>query len=522
VEGPVFDEIARSIGATQVRVSLSPSGGHSAYVGRRGGDFIAVVDGKEAGPVYTAATSNLGTGYASAGWAFFFNQDGSHLAYAVLNDTGSWSMMVDGVKGDRFAALDLKQVLLNGKRIVYTAQTADQKWHLVVDGKTGPAYDQIQSLMMTADGVHYAFIGSKGRDKMVVLDSVDQKSYPAVSDLEMAPDGRIAYQAMVSLTATGPGGNPPHLMVAGLDIPHTSPFSHPTYAGSTPLHHVAFSPDGKRVAYIQRNAASSNVSVMVNGKPMGLEYANASDLMFSPDGSRFAYVGTSATTGSFVVVDGKELAGYHAITDLQFSSDGKRYAFRGYLPSAPPGATGVWAVIEGQEPKKYGDVAIWSMTFSSGGKHVAYSAQAAALNYQAVIDGDVRPGYLGNFASVNSVQPPINFPIFVYSPDGNRLAFVGPSKNGSGKASVILDGTAYEGISSTFSFPSYSSTSKHFAWIQNTGKGYVPTVDGKIGPSYETMLELSVAGCRFVDDHTFRFYGVKGGQIFRVTLDLGN
>jgi len=45
-------------------------------------------------------------------------------------------------------------------------------------------------------------------------------------------------------------------------------------------------------------------------------------------------------------------------------------------------------------------------------------------------------------------------------------------------------------------------------------------VDGKLGPSYPDIVVLSSAACRFIDDHTFRFYGIKGGQIYRVTLDI--
>jgi hypothetical protein len=45
-------------------------------------------------------------------------------------------------------------------------------------------------------------------------------------------------------------------------------------------------------------------------------------------------------------------------------------------------------------------------------------------------------------------------------------------------------------------------------------------VDGKLGPLYPDMLRTNIASCRFVNDHTFRFYGVKAGQIYRVTLDI--
>jgi len=61
VEGPVFDEIPTMfLGMVQVSVQFSPTGGHSAYLGRRGGDLIAVVDGKEAVTVATSQTNTVG------------------------------------------------------------------------------------------------------------------------------------------------------------------------------------------------------------------------------------------------------------------------------------------------------------------------------------------------------------------------------------------------------------------------------------------------------------------------------
>ena len=97
VEGPVFDEIPSVFfGMVQVSVQFSPTGGHSGYLGRRGGDLIAVVDGKEAGVV---ATSQTGTTVSGAnGWTFWFNQDGSHIAYAGYIGSNNWQMVADGVK----------------------------------------------------------------------------------------------------------------------------------------------------------------------------------------------------------------------------------------------------------------------------------------------------------------------------------------------------------------------------------------------------------------------------------------
>ncbi len=65
-------------------------------------------------------------------------------------------MVIDGVKGPPYRDIDFRQTVMNGKRFVYVAQTADMLWHAVVDGKPGPGYAGITSLTVTPDGSHYA------------------------------------------------------------------------------------------------------------------------------------------------------------------------------------------------------------------------------------------------------------------------------------------------------------------------------------------------------------------------------
>jgi hypothetical protein len=244
-EGPLFDEIP-----AQTVVQFSPSGGRSGYVGRRGGELIAVVDGKEAGPIATATTSPGGP-YAPPGWDFFFNRDGSHLAYGVMTGPGVWTMSIDGVKGPPFAAIDFKQVVVTGKRVIYVAQSPDRKWHLVADGKVSPPYDAIQSLLVTSDGMHYAFVGTRNgavtNTMVAVTDGVEGTAgFMQVTDLVLAPDGRVAYRGLLP-PKPGPGEFAPHLIVAGQDLPHIVSFG-PGRMKNEPLKYVAFSPDGKRYA----------------------------------------------------------------------------------------------------------------------------------------------------------------------------------------------------------------------------------------------------------------------------------
>lgn len=523
VEGPVFDEIPERFHWTgypgsRGPIVFSPTGGRSAYVGRRAGDFIAVVDGKEAVTLSTPETLK-GLGYYDmAGWTFLFNQDGSRLVYGALAGPQSWVMVVDGVKSPSYRALDFRQAVLTGKRLIYVAQTAaDHKWHVIVDGKAGPAYDTIRSLKVTPDGAHYAFIIEKrspaARPAAVVIDGVEGATEREITELEQAPDGRVAYMAMRPPTGQG-GGNPPHLIAGGLDIPWTTTFGPPVAAGPAPQQHVAWSADGKRFAAIQQNFPNPGVTVLVNGKAMGQSYAAAAHLSFSPDGSRVFYVG-SANGGFFPVLDGQELPSYGQIIEFRWSPDGTRYALVGYGNPA-----GYQVVVDGKVQPKVMSYSKDSFGWSPDGKHFAYGAQNTVSSFVAVLDGVIKPGFLGNFFSIDR-NPRLTFPQLLFSADGTHLAYVARRNDGTGKAVVYVDAQSYEGPTPSHTLPSFSPDGKHFATIMTTGTGWLAMVDGKLGPSYEETVPLNVACARFVDNHTYRFYGIKAGQIYRVRLDLG-
>jgi hypothetical protein len=92
--------------------------------------------------------------------------------------------------------------------------------------------------------------------------------------------------------------------------------------------------------------------------------------------------------------------------------------------------------------------------------------------------------------------------------------------DGTNKGAVYVDDARYEAPIANFTFPSFSPDGKHFATVITTGAGWTVMVDGKLGPLYQDLLKTNIASCRFVNDRTFRFYGIKAGQIYRVTLDI--
>ncbi|HEX4824409.1 MAG TPA: hypothetical protein VFV19_08855 [Candidatus Polarisedimenticolaceae bacterium] len=502
VPGPAFDEIPQMAANSRGSMTFSRTGGRNAYIGRRGGDYFAVVDGKETMPIATGVSAHANYFVISQLWGFRFSSDGSHLAYPA-SEGAKWVMVVDGVKGPAYKQLDLAQFTFAGKRLIYVAMTDDEKWHAVVDGRPGPPYDGINTLTTTADGDHYVYFASSKQGNVAVRDGVEGKRYQArLGDLEMAPDGRIAYTATHGSVS---------LIVEGKIIDRVTTFNVADNRGPGPLRRVAWSNDHKRFATIEANAPGPGVTVKVNGNPVGTTYDGAGQLLFSPDGSRLHFTATSSK-GTIPVVDGKELDACRSYSDFTFSNDGQHYA---YFARTQNGGK---IYLDGKEYWKTNDLSPHSLAFSPDGKRLVAGTLASAAGFEALIDGKAVPGYLGTFSTHLHATPPVLFPPIVFSPDGSRVAFVATKPDA--ETSVVVDGTWYPGATGQFSFPSFSPDSKRFAVMNWSGNGWAVMVDGMASFPYDDMLELSVGGCRFVDDHTFRFYGIKDKQVYRVTVVL--
>lgn len=262
---------------------------------------------------------------------------------------------------------------------------------------------------------------------------------------------------------------------------------------------------------MQNNRPNPGVTVMVDGKAMGPTYQSANQLIWSPDGLRLYYEGRSPT-GTFPVLDGQELDGYDWIKEFQWSPDGKRYGFWG------SNSTGIWTVIDGRTQPKAQGYSDGGLRFSPDGKHVAYGAQSTITSFQPVVDGVVQPNRLENFFSRS--QPPISLPMFVYSPDANHVAYAG-RKPDAARSGVFVDGVAQQGPMGSYYYPAWSPDSKHFAAVTSNGTQWTIMLDGKLSPGYDDLIEPNLGSSRFLDGHTFRFYGIKAGQVYRVTLDIG-
>ncbi len=184
---------------------------------------------------------------------------------------------------------------------------------------------------------------------------------------------------------------------------------------SATMPNVAFSPDGNYIFFRKaENAIASDFNIyrapVLGGTPKAVVHDVDSTFAFSPDGRRMAYIrGNNPETGKYRLLeanlDGSDEKVLHIAPMvslarwLGWSPDGKQIAY----PEAQPGtALGGINLFDHDTGKirtlSFADKAIWEMTWSSGGDglFVIYQQKGPNFNrrqigYVALADGQLRP-----------------------------------------------------------------------------------------------------------------------------------
>ena len=273
-------------------VMFSPDSKHVLYVASTQsvkpgtGEMLSlVIDGVE-------EKAYMGNGYVTPQQDFTFSPDGQKLAYYVWDGKQSRMVVVNGVEGKSYDAINGPLVFSpDSKHLAYFARR-NGKLFIVVDGVEGKEFDDAQraddapALYFSPDSNRIAYRAKQGDKYCAVIDGVDGKLYDQVSQaIYFSPDSKhISYSAK---------NGDKNLNI--LDGVETKGY----YSSGQP----AFSPDGKHFAYWARPSIDyTNYLVVVDGVE-GKEYKSpAADPVFSPDGKHLVFVALGDTPYDEVIV----------------------------------------------------------------------------------------------------------------------------------------------------------------------------------------------------------------------------
>lgn len=423
--------------------TLSPQGGHIAFVGQKGAQAFVSIDGVESrmydeifGPtgqsfyhppkatVFPPSAGGQNSGSLSA---VIFSADGAHHAYAARIGN-EYVVIHDGKEVGRGPreALDLAGNALTLSptgRLVYWNETKSEnglgRWRLMVSGKPGPwSGNSILRPVFSGDDSRHAYTASKvanyqehflvvdgkdagyvGRDPLFTADGKSVLSVRTEPGMAVLLDGKPVITALnIDKVIVAPAGG--HWgaivrtrIVGGLGV--SSFFlDGREVPGTEGARSAWFSPDGKHHAAAVVNAATKQATMFLDGKP-GKPFQNITDAVvkWTPDHSKFIYA--AVREGRNVLV----------VNDEVFPMD----AMMGFTPV---------------------------VTASAGSRYGFATQDATSRIFSVVVDGQ-------------SVLPPAVSPVnntLTFSPDGSRYGFfVSPVGRGD-VTGLVLDGVSIEGL----------------------------------------------------------------------------
>jgi len=281
-------------------------------------------------------------------------------------------------------------------------------WHLVVDGREGPACEYFGSstgFQFSPDGRQLAYAVKAGKSWSLMLDSQKPGPYDDTGDFVFSPDGRHTAYAVKKegkwrVILDGKEQKPYDAVAQGL---------------------LLFSPDGTRLAY---PALSGSKWVMVDNQREGKPYDSIKHMLFSPNGKFLAYVVRTAvdpadTEGGKPAAGGNTPAGKPIVVEMVVINNHQQPAFDrvggltlvftrnsqrlGYIARSGRGARAVISAVEtdkkdglavmraGSRKKRYELVGY--LNFSPDNDHFVYAATDEEKSYTVVDEQEAAHRY---------------------------------------------------------------------------------------------------------------------------------
>lgn len=424
--------------------------------------------------------------------SFRFSPDGEHWGYAVYIEGKGATVIVDGVE----QKTGYNQILFNpffspdGKHVAYFASQyvgGDMHEYLVLDGKESePLDDTNRTIYFTPDSKKLMFgmeLGGKEIFRTVTIDG----SQPSVDLVLKARTSNFVF--------FGPGGQIGYFASDGEDM------SYLYYDGKDDglrydeiKNELAFSDDGKHIAYIAEPGSFDDVAV-INGKPSKVYGGFDGDIIpgtlaLSPDGLRSAY-SVKKSREQWVVLDGKDTKPYPRVGGAVFSPDSKHVAWQASANGK------LFNVVNGREGQPYDDLGM--PQFSDDSSTVAYWAEAGGKQF-IVVNGQRQKAY-------DAVGTP------VFAPQSKRLVYLAEAGgkwllNDGGKESIPyddIDGRIY-----------FSGDGQRVATIFGDGDKQLVVVDGVEGSRYDSIVTISGGQLHFPAQDKLHYLAMRDGELLLV------
>lgn len=175
-EGSPYDQV--------LSFGLSPGGGHSAYLARRGKNTLLVKDGVESpAPAFEMA---LDVVVAENGRTFY---SGSVKDKVIA--------LVDGKQtGKEYGEIYSPAFSVGGGHYIFVAGIEPSNF-LVVDGVEGPKFDKVVNPHFSPDGNRIVYRARRNGERFVVVADLQGRtlrefpSYEAIWDANFSPDGKL-------------------------------------------------------------------------------------------------------------------------------------------------------------------------------------------------------------------------------------------------------------------------------------------------------------------------------------------
>ncbi|MCG3137312.1 MAG: hypothetical protein HJJLKODD_01156 [Phycisphaerae bacterium] len=404
-------------------------------------------------------------------------------------DGERWKLVIDGQSGPIFDEIrpwfdheDWRNFFTRDEQYYSYVGRDGLNWHIVANGKKSPPYEEFRSdlapLVSTPDRQAMAFIAEQDRQLVIVTGAVDQ---PKIFPLPDAGQNLIRETVGFSADARHFGfaqneqvrDEQRGVIRKVRMIVDGQPLGLHYQVGP-----IRFSPSGDRVAYMtidpdgdQRTAFFCHYHDQTLGP---YQDADLNSLTLSPDGQHFAFIARKATAESnalFVITDRKEYGPYGSVErdSIFFTPDSQRVCFVAEEESNDAVQGRALLIFGDQTYGPYRYIEFKSVVLSPDYQRVACRITTGPNATPAImVDGQISKTY-------DRVRQP------VFSPDSKRLAFLAEFK---GHALVVVDGQENRPVRHIADLGVvFSPDSQHYAYIAGTEQGQRVIRDGVPQPT---------------------------------------